>query len=381
MSSGRAPPDTIDTLGGFAREHGGMDIGVCMAAKIDDINYAVLAESLGYSHIWVADSQMIWSDCYATMALIADRTSTIKLGTGVAVAGIRQAAVTAAAHATINRIAPGRVFCGMGTGNTAMRVMGHRPMPIAEFDGYLGELRTLLDGGEAEVSWRGRMQPVRHLMPDVGFVAFTPRIPLYVSGFGPRAMGLAAKHGDGLVMSVPPRPDAVERVWRRLDAAAAAMGRVIDRSTFLTTTLTTMFVLDPGETADSQRVREGVGAFAIAGLHYAYEQWREAGRPEGAGRYDFWDEYVAMVESGDPQRLHQRIHQGHNCWVLPEEEQFVTKELIESSCMVGTPDQLANDLRALELAGLHQVMLLPPLAVKEQVLIDVATRVLPLLRR
>ena len=356
-----------------------MDFGVCMAAKIDDIDYAVLAESLGYTHVWVADSQMIWSDCYATMALVADRTSTINVGTGVAVAGTRHAAVTAAAHATINRIAPGRVFCAMGTGNTAMRVMGHRPMPIAEFDNHLAELRRLLDGEEAEVTWRGRTSPVRHLMPHRGFVSFEPRIELYVSGFGPRAMALAAKHGDGLVMSVPPRPDAVARVWGRLDAAAATVGRSIDRSRVLTATLTTMVVLVPGEAVDSPRVREGVGAFAIAGLHYAYEQWREAGRPDGPGRFELWDDYVAMLEGHDAERLHQRIHQGHNCWVVPEEERFVTKELIESSCMVGTPEQLAADLRALEASGLRQVMLLPPLAVKEQVLIDVATKVMPLL--
>ena len=94
----------------------------------------VLAEQLGFSHVWVADSQMLWSDCYATMALIAARTERIKIGTGVAVAGTRTSAVTAAAHATINRLAPGRVFCAVGTGNTAMRVMGARPMPIAEFE-------------------------------------------------------------------------------------------------------------------------------------------------------------------------------------------------------------------------------------------------------
>lgn len=359
-----------------------MDLGVCMASKIDDIGYAVLAEELGYSHIWAADSQMIWSDVYAVLALVAARTTRIRIGTGVAVAGTRQAAVTAAAHATINEIAPGRVFCGIGTGNTAMRVMGHRPMPIAEFEAYIEELRALMDGDEAEITWRKRASKVRHVMPDSGFVAFEPRIPLYISGFGPRAMALAAKHGDGLVMSIPPHPAAVERVWGRLDAAAAAAGRTLDRERFLTATLTTMFVLEPGEAVDSDRVKQGVGAFAIAGFHYAYEQWREAGKPAGFGRYPLWDEYVAMLdecEKTDPERLHQRIHQGHNCWVVPEEERFVTKELIESSCMVGTAEDLADRLRALESAGLTQVMLLPPLAVKEQVLRDVATKVMPLL--
>jgi 5,10-methylenetetrahydromethanopterin reductase len=173
-----------------------MDFGVCMAAKIDDLDYVELAEQLGFNHLWVADSQMIWSDCYAVLALAAARTTHIKIGTGVAVAGTRQAAVTAAAHATINQIAPGRVFCGIGTGNTAMRVMGHRPMPIAEFERYIEELRMLMNGDEADVEWRKRSSKVRHLMPEHGFVAFEPHIPLYISGFGPRARRWAGDVGS-----------------------------------------------------------------------------------------------------------------------------------------------------------------------------------------
>ena len=167
-----------------------MDLGVCVASAIDDIEYAVLAEELGYSHLWFADSQMLWSDCYATMALAAARTERIKIGTGVAVAGTRSSAVTAAAHATINRLAPGRVFCAVGSGNTAMRVMGARPMPIAEFERYIEELRILLDGGEADVAFRGGVRPVRHVMPDAGFVDFAAahaavRLRVRAAGDGP----------------------------------------------------------------------------------------------------------------------------------------------------------------------------------------------------
>jgi len=356
-----------------------MDLGVCIATKIDDIDHAVLAERLGYSHLWLADSQMLWSDCYATMALVASRTERIKLGTGVAVAGTRTSAVTAAAHATINRLAPGRVFCGIGTGNTAMRVMGARPMPIAEFERYIEELRGLLEGDETEVVFRGDARKVRHLMPDLGFVAFRPRIPLYVSGFGPRAMALAVRHGDGLVMSVPPTPEGLERAWRRVDAAAADTGVSVDRETFLTATLTTMVVLDEGEAVDSPRVREQCGAFAIAALHYAVEQWREAGRPERHPPFEFWDDYLALLDDVEADVLHQRIHQGHNCWVVPEEERFVTKELIEQSCMVGTAPDLARRLDELARAGLGQVVLLPPLAPRDEVLRTVAERVMPLL--
>ena len=50
-----------------------MELGVCIASHIGDVDYAVEAEALGYSHAWFADSQMLWSDCYATLALAADR--------------------------------------------------------------------------------------------------------------------------------------------------------------------------------------------------------------------------------------------------------------------------------------------------------------------
>jgi len=348
---------------------------VCVASKIDDIEHAVLAEELGYSHLWFADSQMLWSDVYATMALAAVRTERIQIGTGVAVAGTRTSAVTAAAHATINRLAPGRVFCAVGTGNTANRVMGAKPMPIAEFERYLAELRGLLDGDEAEVVFRGTSRPVRHLMPDTGFVGFEPRMPLYVSGFGPRAMALAVGHGDGLVMSIPPTVDGFERAWRRVDAAAQQLGTTVDHDQFLTCTLTTMVVLEPGEHVDSDRVKEQCGAFAIAGLHYQFEQWQEAGRPERHPPFDFWDDYVALVDAADAERRHQRVHQGHNCWVIEDETPFVTRELIEASCMVGTADDLVTQLHELGAAGLSQVMLLPPLAPRDDVLRDVAEHV------
>ena len=162
-----------------------MDIGICVPSHVGDIGYVVRAEELGYSHAWLADSQMIWSDCYAALALAADRTSTIKLGTGVAITGTRPAAVNAAGIATINAIAPGRTFFGVGAGNTAMRIMGLPPHRIKQFEGYLQELKPLLRGEEAMMSSGETEIPIRHVMPDKGFVNFEDTIPIYVSGFGP----------------------------------------------------------------------------------------------------------------------------------------------------------------------------------------------------
>ena len=356
-----------------------MEIGVCSAAKVDEMDYVDLIEELGYSHLWVADSQMIWSDCYAVMALAAARTKRLKIGTGVAVAGTRPAAVTAAAHATINRIAPGRIFCGIGTGNTAMRIMGHKPIPTAEFDYSLSTVQVLRDGGEAQVRWRGQTAPAVHLMQDAGFVAFEPRMPMYVSAFGPKATALAAKHGDGLVMSSPPDPSAIEAIRARYIRAAREAGRTEDDSHFTFTTLNTMVVLEEGETTDSARVKKDCGAFAIAALHYSYEQFRQYGRRPPEFLNDIWDDYVAVLDETPEERRHLRIHLGHNCWVEPEEERFVTKELIERTCLVGTARQLADKVRELEAAGLTQIMLLPPLEAKERVLRSVAERVFPLL--
>jgi 5,10-methylenetetrahydromethanopterin reductase len=324
----------------------------------------------------MADSQMIWSDVYALLALAADRTTTMQVGTGVAVAPTRPAPVTAAAMATINELAPGRTFCGIGTGNTAMRTMGHKPMRIAEFEEYLETLGPLLRGEEAEFAWRGDSAPVRHLMPDHGFVRFEPRIPVYVSAFGPRALALAARLGDGLITSVPPDPVAVGALRAKLSDAA---GREPTVGEFPIATLTTMLVLDEGESPGSQRCRRETGAFAIAGLHYAYEQWSQFGRRPNSHLADIWDDYTAMLAEVPEERRHQRIHLGHNCWVIPEEEQFVTEELITRTCLVGTAAELAVRIGELEAAGLDQLVLLPPLDAKESVIERVAAEVFPLL--
>ena len=348
-----------------------MDFGLCVASRPSDVGEVVEAERLGFTDAWFADSQMIWSDVYAVMALAAARTSTMRIGTGVAVAGTRLAPVTAAAMGTINEIAPGRAFCGIGTGNTAMRMMGHRPLRIAELDEYLRVLRPLLRGEETELTWRGVTAPLVHLMPDDGFVRFDPPIPLHVSAFGPRALDVAAEHGDGLITSAPPDPGSIRRLRHVVSERLMAHGRPAGREDFPIATLTTICVLEPGEAVDSPRVREQVGAFAIAALHYAYEQYHQFGREPGDHVRDIWDDYVAMVEAVPEQRRHLRTHLGHNCWVIPEEERFVTAPLIEQSCLVGTAGALRERIAALGEAGLDQVVVLPPLAPRRAVLADV----------
>lgn len=357
-----------------------MDIGICVASHIGDIDYAVRAEELGFSSLWFADSQMIWSDCYATLALAADRTSRIRLGTGIAVSGTRPAPVTAASIATINALAPGRTFLGVGAGNTAMRIMGRKPQSIARFDRFLAELKPLLKGEESIVDFGGGATPVRHIMPDKGFVNFEDPIPLYVSGFGPKSLALAGKHGDGAIFGWPPVQSVLERFLRMTQQGMAEHRAPPSSPAYRTTALTTVTLLDPGEPIDSARVKAECGAMAMAGLHYAYDGWRQLNQPPPRAAEPIWDDYVAMIESIPEERRHQRIHAGHNCWVLPEEEKFVTPELITNTCLVGTLDQVCERLHQYKDAGLDEIMILPAFDPRYEVIERVGKELIPALK-
>lgn len=354
-----------------------MELGICMASHIGDIGYVVRAEELGYSHAWLADSQMLWSDCYATLALAAVRTNRINLGTGVAVSGTRPAPVNAASIATINALAPGRTFFGVGAGNTARRVMGLAPQRIHDFEQYLKVLAPLLRGEEAEIEVDGVKKPIRHIMPDRGFVNFEDPIPLYISGFGPRSLALAGQYGDGAVIGAA-RDTSMGSMWHMVEAGARAADRSLKPGeNYYTSALTTMVVLDDGEAVDSDRVKAECGAMAMAAVHYAYDQFRNFGHQPPNHLAGIWEDYTGLLESYPEERRHQRIHAGHNCWVLPEEERFLTPEVLTASSMIGTRDQLIERLHDLASNGLNQVMLLPSFDTRFDVLERVGKEVLP----
>lgn len=338
-----------------------MEFGVCVATKVDEIGYITHAEKLGYSHAWIADSQMIWSDCYAVLALAAQQTRSIKLGTGVAIAGTRIVPVTAHSIATINRLAPWRTFLGIGTGNTAMRIMGHKPLRLKEFAHDLRVIRALLKGEEVEFTWRGQTSVIKLMMPELDFIDIEHPIPIYVSGFGPKAQALAGEYGDGLVMSIPPQPDFMERSLRNVRYGAEQAGRDLELDTFHTTSLTAAVILQPGESLTSERVLRECGPFVISSLHYLYDKIRQWGGRVPPHVRDIWGEYSKLVEETPESHRHMRIHAGHCTYLLPEEAKFVTPELIKSTCLVGTPEEIIDQIRQLEAVGLKQMMILPSL--------------------
>ena len=259
-----------------------------------------------------------------------------------------------------------------------MRVMGLPPHRIKAFERYLQALIPLLKGDEAQVGEGDQTLPIRHIMPDKGFVNFEDPIPLYISGFGPRSLGLAGQYGDGAVLALASNPASMNSVWHMLAEGARNAGREIGPGgDFYTTALTTMVVLEPGEAVDSPRVKAQCGAMAMAAVHYAYDQYRNFGHQPPNALAGIWDDYKALLERYPAERRHQRIHAGHNCWVLEEEEHFLTPEVLQGSSMIGTQDALIEQLHALSAHGLDQVMLLPNFDTRFDVLEQVAKDILP----
>jgi alkanesulfonate monooxygenase SsuD/methylene tetrahydromethanopterin reductase-like flavin-dependent oxidoreductase (luciferase family) len=356
-----------------------MEFGLMVATKIDDWQLMKYAEDLGYDRAWVPDSQMIWSDCYATLALAAQHTTRIRLGTGVAIPGIRLAPVTAHSIASINRIAPGRVFLGIGTGHTAMRVMGMEPMRVKEFRNYLRVVKTLLRGEEVEYTLNSVTRSIRFLHQDLGFLNLQNPIPMYVAANGPLALQAAGELGDGLISVFNEQPEVVQSRMRLVQIGAEKHGRQLPQN-FHTAAPTLAIVLKPGEKLTSERVINQAGAWATAVIHFVYEIYLQTRREDmiPVALRDIWDEYCAYVESMETpaEKRYLQIHNGHCTFLVPEERRFVTPTVIQGTCLVGEPEDIIAQLRRAEEDGVKEVTLLPPMEYARVVLKEFAEQVM-----
>ncbi len=331
---------------------------MCVTTKLSAVDEVVEFERLGFDAVWVPDSQMIWGDCYAYLALAAERTERIRLGTGVSVAGTRIPPVTAHSIASINTLAPGRTFLGMGAGNSAHRFLDHKPLPIKKYGEELRVIRALLAGDEVDFTFRGKTAPTRLLMADRGYVNLDDPIPIYVSGFGPKSQALAGQYGDGLVTSLPPEPRLIERARETARRAAAAEGRTLpDR--FPLVTLTNVVVLDPGESPTSDRVLAEHGPYIISSIHYVYDKIRQYGGEPPRHLQPLWEQYDALVAETPEAVRHLRIHDGHCTFLRDDEARFITEDVVRATCIVGSADEVAATIGDLSDAGLDEIMVLP----------------------
>ena len=350
-----------------------MDFGI-VSAKVDEIGYITHAENLGYTHCWVTDSQMIRSNCWAVLALAAQQTRTMRIGTGVNVPGLRLAPVAANGIATINRLAPGRCFISLGTGHTAMRMLGQKPMRLKPFADYIRVVRALLNGEEVDYTLNDETHPIRFQMLEHQFIDLEHPIKLYVAAYGPKAQALAGELGDGLVSGLP-RGGTVAGMMANVRRGAEQAGRALSPD-FYTTASIHMVMPQPGESLTSERIIAECGSGVITGLHYLVARHLETGEDPPDYAKPVWSKYMAWLNEAPPEVRHQRLHNSHNSFVDPEEAQFITADLIKATCLAGEPQEIVERLQELERQGLNQVRVYPPLNRQYRVIEDFADNVM-----
>jgi 5,10-methylenetetrahydromethanopterin reductase len=180
-------------------------------------DFVVRAEHAGFDIAWIPDSQFLWRDVWASLALGARDTSTIRLGTCVTNLETRHPSVTAAAAATLDELAPGRVILGIGTGDSAIKTLGLAPTRLARMREQIGVLRTLLRGDAADFDGRA----MRLETPPA-------EIAVYMAANAPKALSLAGELCDGVITVAGIRPEPLRAVAARVAEGAERGGRPLD---------------------------------------------------------------------------------------------------------------------------------------------------------
>ena len=290
----------------------------------DFADLAVLAEELGYARVWIYDSAPLWEDPFVHLALAAERTTRIGLGSAVLVPAQRSVMAMASGVATIARISRGRFRACFGTGFTACLALGQRPMTLAALADYVTALRRLLAGETAIVD--GKATRMLHA---AGLAEPRPiGVPLWLSVFGPRGSALAGEIADGIIG--PPHP--------KLPAAMIVSGTV----------------LDPGEEPGSSRVRETVGPWRVVDWHSAYaEGGAEAVDAMPGGRA--WREALE-ARAADGER-HLLTFEGHVTHLPDRDRQLL--EHIDVKTMVGDAARIGSQLSRLADRGFQEIIYTP----------------------
>jgi 5,10-methylenetetrahydromethanopterin reductase len=182
------------------------------------IGLAKLSEELGFSHIWVGDSHLIWREAYVNMAAVALNTSTVKVGTGVTNPLTRHPSVVASAYATLEEYSPGRMIVGIGLGDSSVETMGMKPAKLSFFEKTMQQMRDLLAGKEVELE-TGKI----HLLHPC-----KRKVPVYIAASGPKMLELSGRIADGIIVLVGVANEYIAHAKEKIAAGAKSAGRNVE---------------------------------------------------------------------------------------------------------------------------------------------------------
>jgi alkanesulfonate monooxygenase SsuD/methylene tetrahydromethanopterin reductase-like flavin-dependent oxidoreductase (luciferase family) len=362
-----------------------MDFGVGLMGYHGSWDDARFAEEHGFVTAGFVDSPLLGGDPFVCLGLAAQATERMRVGTFLAIPGLRSAPTAAAAIATVNRIAPGRTFLGVGTGFTGRAVFGMPRLPAATMRDYALECRALLDGEEVEHTWGTRTRPIRMRHTEGRYVDTDAHTPVYVAADGPKALAAAGRAGDGLVVTLQyshVMGNSAE-VFAGSLAAVRAAAEKAGREDFDPYTMWSIAacVLEEGESAVSERALEQVGGAAMMPFH-AYACDPSIGPylpPLLQDRLDIYEREVLARFDVPRDRVYQEAHRGHLSHLLPGEEKVLTEEIMRATMLVGTAEEIARVLGDLQAAGLRNVSIWAPPHLTREVVLDLETKVAPLL--
>ncbi|MBO0737325.1 MAG: LLM class flavin-dependent oxidoreductase [Alphaproteobacteria bacterium] len=331
-----------------------MQFAIAIPSDADSWRIVRRAEELGFARAWFYDTQMLSADPFVAMAAAAVKTTRIRLGTGVLIPSNRIAPVAANAFASLNKLAPGRIDFGIGSGFTGRRAMGLGAVKLADMEEYIRVATALLRGETVEAEIEQNKRLIRLLNPELGLINIRDPIPLYVAASGPRARGLAAKLGAGWIVTAGDAAAMADMQERRRAAGYGA--KPLDA-----VVMTGGAVLEEGEPTDSPRVVAQAGPRAAMLLHRAADA-ALAGLPMMAPMppavVETAAEYVELARKFTPQGAYYlENHRGHLMFVKPEERPFVTAELIRSTTFTGTENELKRRIAELGDVGYSEIAL------------------------
>src|ERR687898_409882 len=173
------------------------------------------AERNGFEYGWTYDSHILWQESYALLPIVARETKTIKLGHCVTNPGIRDPTITASWYATMQDLSDGRMVMGIGRGDSSRRVVGLKPVKVAEFEARCKMIKDLMNGRQVE--WNGKELQLE-------WAKDLPEIPMWIAGYGPRALGVAGRVADGVIIQLADQ-QIIQWIMDTARKAAEEVGR------------------------------------------------------------------------------------------------------------------------------------------------------------
>lgn len=156
------------------------------------VHLAKLAEQYGFSHVWTFDSHLLWQEPYVIYSAILAETHRITVGPFVTNPATRDWTVTASVFATLNEMYGNRTICGIGRGDSAVRVTNGRPTTLAELRESIHVIRELGNSRAVEYNGATLQFPWSH----------GSELEVWVAAYGPLALKLAGEVGDGFILQL-----------------------------------------------------------------------------------------------------------------------------------------------------------------------------------